>query len=475
MRDAIGSLETADLSALSWDETVIQAINNIISESIMDMHFEGDPPTDTTINQRFQNWLNTAHHILDVDPNNHMKVESACAAITLNIKDEHMSHNARIFEPSWITKIDPTSPPTSEKINKVYRLCMGAKVKFGRIWPGKSLFSPTVYNNAISVIYNPRRGYLLRTTFENSVKLESPEEPIIRPNNNQLDGVHLRTAVCHYRQTTFEDSIAISESAAKKLSCLVSKREMIRSTEKLVLKVEKNQLINPGDLLAETKSKSIRLYASKIVQPSFAHNIETYRVVHHGQINNAIRITLNSVYPLKCGDKLSNRGACKGVVYIVNDKDWPNPDIDVFVSPESIAGRRALVSMWEMMAHKAIKDGVKIDASLGNPSPSFRELVDMGYGAKEQVLNQNHLTFVGDIFWIRINKHACEMISATGSKRILSSHGTLVDDARTSGQRLDLAKSMALRDRGFDDLLSHIIKENSFGSTRLKNFVDTLL
>jgi hypothetical protein len=480
-QDLLSEKFTSDLSVIDWKLTVINAINDIISDALMDLHFDGSKPFKDNVSQRFQTWLNTASNILDVDPDNKMKVKSACEAIIIAVADEPMSHNSRIYDTAWLGKIDPTSTPTSEKINLVYRLAKGAKVQAGKITPGKSIFCSTVSDNAIATILNPRRGYLLRTTFENSVKLVAPEEPRLKPRDNYLDGVHLKTAIMHYGINTYEDAILISESAARKFACNVYKHMTFRSRGEITLKVKEGDPVYPGQVLAYSGKES-EVRAEKIVKPAEITKIEHYSVIHHGYIHKAVRFTLHNVYSLQAGDKISNRGAGKGVVNIISDMFMPRTSsgdfMEVCISPESIAGRRVMSLYWEMMAHEAIEDGVSVSTDLGNPKPSFDELAPK-YGLKKQLYLRDHKlknkTFIGDIFWIRINKHACEMNSAVDDQRILTHNDVLVDDARISGQRIDIGKSMAFHDRGFSDILEYAIKQSPYGANLVKSYIDCLV
>lgn len=481
-QDLMSKTLVPEISIIHWQLTVLNALDNIISDALMDSHFGGDKPFKDNISQRFQNWLNTANHILDVDPENKMKVRSACEAITITVDDEMMSHNARIYNEDWIGKIDPTSTPTSEKVNLVYRMAKGATVFAGKIQKSDQMFCSTVADNAIVASLNPRRGYLLRTTFENSVSLVTPEDPRIKPQDNQIDGVHLVTAVMHYGISTFEDTILISQSAAKKMACHVSKKITFRSRSNITIKVSKGDVVNPGQKLAHSADEELSVRAEKIKRPAVVDRIEEYKVTHHGHIHNAVKFVLADVYPLEPADKITNRGAGKGVVNIVPDSFMPRREdgviVDVCIAPESIAGRRVMSLYWEMMAHKAMDDGKEVKADLLAPSPTFAELTSE-YGEKEQLYLREKplpdLTFVGDIFWIRINKHACEMNSAVGKRRVLTKNKTQVDEARISGQRIDVSKTMALHDRGLSDILEHAIQGSPFGSDLVRDYVKALV
>jgi len=71
--------------------------------------------------------------------------------------------------------------------------------------------------------------------------------------------------------------------------------------------------------------------------------------------------------------------------------------------------------------------------------------------------------FVSNLFWMRIDKFAKEIISSVHEHRTMNNFGSLVDDAKTSGQRCNPAKLLALSAKKLDPLVSDIIKNNMSG------------
>jgi hypothetical protein len=467
-----------DISVTHWMLTVVNAINDIMSDSLMDLHFSGDAPSETLVDQRFQNWLNTSPHIFDVDPSDYMKVTSYSEALVFDVEDEMMSHNGRVFNPDWLYKIDPTSTSTSNKINKTYRLAKGAKIVDGQIVPGKHIFCSTIIDNSIYHKYNPRRSYLLRTTFENSVPLIGHEEPLIRPEDSTISGVHMYTAIMHHGLGTYEDAIAVSSEAALEFLCSVTKKITFRSRKEILLKVKENDTVSPGQLLAVSSDSQTNCYASKIYKDSLVEKIESYRVMHNGYMHNAVRFYLTANYPLEDGDKISNRGATKGVVNIVDVNDMPHDEygvpIDVCISPEAVIGRRVLSLYMEMMASAYYSEY----GNLPTDDLGFEDLAKE-FGDKNQLyINDkplDNLTYTGTIYWLRLNKHAIENISSVNQKRLYSIDGTHVDNARSNGQRIDISKTIAFHDRNMDFILDDTIDKNSNAYNLLRKYMKSLL
>lgn len=473
---------TNDLIIEDWRYSVAKAVETIISDSMADWFFNGEDLVPETIIQRIDNWLNTASHIIDVDPNNQMKIQSASEAVYMDIAEESMTHNARIFDKSWLKKLDAASTSTSNKINLVYRLCKGAEVqKNGRVKPSDQHFCSTIANNAIGLSLTPRRIYLLRTTMENSEKLVFPDTPLIARDTHNIDGVHLETAIMHYGYSTFEDAIVISESAATALSCKVYKRQTFKSIHPIHISVNVGDWVRPNEMVAECENETA-FAVTKIHTDSKVEKIEFSTTTLHGHKGYVLRITFSSVYKMQNGDKLTTRAAGKGVVKILPDAMMPTKEdgtiIHACISPESVYGRRSMLTYWEMMAHSFIEDGGEVDPDLYSPKPTFKELVDKGYGDKQQLSVNNlklpELTFCGKVYFIRINKHSREQVSAKGSRVITNQYGLPVDDAKVSGQRVDIAKAMALNAHGDRETLFTLIKNGHNPSKRFNELMKIL-
>jgi hypothetical protein len=466
-----------------WTKLVIDAINNAASNAMQDFFFTGQPHSDENIQYQIDLWFNTAPFIHDVDVDNDMQVISLMEAVVLNIEANTISHNHKVFNPEWVKKVDPASTSQSDKINETYRRTVGSKIVDNRIVPGNDYFCSTIANNAFATDLGPRRQYLLRTTFENSETLTDSEDPILHPRNNQLSGVHLLTALMHFNSYTYEDCIVVSESAAKKLECIKRKRQTVKSFAPLFNLVSEGDTILPNDYIAGTEFGTT-FRAEGIYRPCTAIEIKTSKTISSGHVAWVLSITYECTYSLSDGDKLSNREAGKGVVRIIPDKLMPSTSagetIEVCVGPEAVTGRRSMGLYWEMMAHKYV-DKTRLDSldvDLYSPKPSFRELCDMGFGSSETLSIEGTKlpcnTFIGKIFWLRMNKHAIEAASCVGSEKPRNAHGLVIDKARKSGQKREPNKSIAMFSRNLEQNLFNSIKRDSNGHEQLRLMLEAL-
>lgn len=482
--DITEGLVTSKLAARDWRVVVLDAMTDVISGSILDWFFGNEEPNNAIIDQRISNWFNTDPGILDVDPQNEMETQSAKEAIKLQIYDEMMSHNARIFHKEWLGFIDPCSTPTSEHINCTYRLTQGSTIKDGQIISGGKLHCSTLENNAIGLSLTPRRAYLLRTQFESSEKLLMDEEPLIKPAKNQLSGIHLYTAIMDLGANTFEDCIAISQSAAAKMLAVVQKKETFISGAPMHLQIKEGDSVERKTVVA-TDEADMSYSFTKLYRPGIVSKIEQKHTLYQGYMAYIIKVIVQCLYPIATGDKISTRAGGKGVVKIIPDNNMPMDQsgkrIEACISPKSIYGRRSILTYWEMMAHKNIldyPDDCSYISGSFNPSPTFEEFVEAGYGDSIQlILNGRDLpekTFCGVIYYIRIDKHAIEVVSTKGGKTVTNQYGVTRDDARICGQRIDLAKIVALKGREFNEIIKYIINNNSHGISRMKGLFRSL-
>lgn len=487
--DMLDDVYSTNLIVKPWRRLAAEALADAISGAIMNWRFRGKPPLSDAINSLFNTWLNTSPMIRPVDDLTEMKLKSVLETVVFEQHDEAMSHNGRVFRKEWIGQLDPSSTSTSDKVNLVYRRCSGTTIKDHRIVASSNSYCSTIADNTIVAGLGPRRLYLLRTTFENSEQLCNPDEPIVKPRKNGLSGVNLLTAVMDMGQNTFEDCVAISESAAERMSCNVFKTETYRSLDEIKVKVILNDLVEPGQVLAE--DGTTKMHAQKIYTTSFVSEIIYGKTMFNGFVMNTVEIVLGTVYMLKDGDKLSNRHAVKAVVKVIPDNQMPHTRggkaIDICVSPASIFGRRSMSMYYEMMASKAtIFDNMTIDATKEIPDISFEELAQT-YGHAEKLYVCNYKegnpelidlpgdVFVGYVYWIRINKHSLEMRSEKDdNKKVLNQYNVLVDSTSSNGQRFDIAKTLAMEAKGLSVIWHDIVKENVVGIDRFKRLMDCL-
>lgn len=207
-------------------------------------------------------------------------------------------------------------------------------------------------------------------------------------------GKNVRVAYVPYRGYNFEDSIVISESAAKKLSSehlykheLKVEPDLKLSTKAFTLQhpsafnrdqlkklgddgvIQVGQRVAPGDpLIAAMKPFQLkdRTGLAAIRRSlSGSHTDKSLRWdgevegevvgVHRGP--DQITVHVRTVEPMQVGDKLSNRHGAKGIVGLVlPDHEMPRTKdgkaLDVVLNPAGVTGRMNLGQIYETAASK---------------------------------------------------------------------------------------------------------------------------
>jgi len=233
---------------------------------------------------------------------------------------------------------------------------------------------------------------------------------------------------------TFEDSITISEGAAKKLTSshlygfdvenkqgtMSSKTKFMqlfpnKYTKEQLEKIDDNGMIkpgavlNPGDpvflsLAPRTLRPEDRAKGNlhKILRKSFIDKSQTWEKAVNGNVvdavetRNGLSVNIAANFPVKPGDKLSSRFAAKGVVgrIIPDDKMFKDQDgntVDILINPAAMIGRVNPGMVYEALLGKiAAKTGKKyILPSFSNDS--YHEFV-------KRELETNQISDAEDLF-----------------------------------------------------------------------------
>ena len=409
---------------------------------------------------------------------------------------ERMLHS--LFNPRLWDLIDMNSTSFGDNPNGSFRLVDGTSIQNSKLIPSKtnSPFCGVLSKHAIGLGMNPRRAYLLRNTFEQVVDIIIPEDPIVSPYKDdekvKLQGVNLLTALMHLKHHTHEDGIVISESAAKKMVSSRIITQLVESDLPVVPCVTPGDMVNPASIVALDGDRQVT--ATKLLVFSQVEVVSMSKGRRFGKDTNRCWIKYRSFYSLENGDKLSNRHGGKGVVTVIPDEEMPHDDqgnrIEVCIGPESVINRRSMSVFWEiMLCRKAQKEGLtKIKVSLLEQKDgscdwpkdelhNFDKLAEE-FGENTQLFIKEkplpHTTFVGPMFWMRIDKIAMEIVSCVAKKRKKSAFGAVVDSANVSGQRCNVAKILALDARGVSQITEHIIAENISGQDMFKSFISAI-
>lgn len=254
-------------------------------------------------------------------------------------------------------------------------------------------------------------------------------------------GKNLRVAFMPGKQGgTFEDSITISEGAAKKLTSshlygfdIENKDGVTSSKNKFIQlfpnKYSKEQLdkiddngmikpgaqLNPGDpvflsvaprsLRAEDRAKG---NLHKILKKSFIDKSQTWEKNVSGNVIDAIEtrrglsVNIAANFPAKPGDKISSRFAAKGVIgRIIPDdkmfKDAEGNSIDVLINPAAMIGRVNPGMVYEALLGKVASKTGKRYTLPSFSSDSFHDFV-------KNELDTNKVQDAEDLFDPETNK-----------------------------------------------------------------------
>lgn len=487
--------EYMDLSIVPPSTVAIRGIENQLSHALRNWFYDIDTEIDNNLVQihvdRFfstgDNWRVLKYSaIAQEDQHNGILI-----AGNINSPSHVNRMLSKVFNPKLWGTICLNSTSFSDKANESFRLTEGVKCVNGKLIneEGKLPVCSILKRHSIFLEHNPARAYLLRNTIESAIELIKPELPIVSPyesnETNPLHGINFLTAIMHLGIHTHEDAIAISESAAKKMWASRIMTQLIESDAPVTPLLAPGDAVSPDSIIALDGDKEVT--ASKLYMPGIIEERSISKGKRFGESTQRVWYKIRSFYPLETGDKISNRHGGKGVVKIIPDSEMPvdvnGNVIEICIGPESIINRKAMSIFWEMMlCKKAQYDGmdkIKVtgafEGTKNTDYNSFSQLAGL-FGTKDVLyLNGEVLpesTYVSKLFWMRIDKIAKEIVSCVKTKRSKNNFGAVVDSAKISGQRCNLAKILALSGRDAIDLAADIIDNNMSGQKFFKQLVD---
>jgi len=493
--------ERMDIEITSPNQVAIQRIEEAITHGLRNWFYNTEPDfSDHSIQNQIDQWISNGEEwrVLKISP---IAQEDQHNGVIFKTKIPVQSHIERllvkIFNPKLWDLLDLNSTSFSDKANESFRFVVGVKMQNGQLMKADNSEAPIcqiLKKHAIFLENNPRRAYLLRNTFEQALDIINSELPIVTPyevdEDNVLNGANLITAIMHIDHHTHEDSIAISESAAKKLRAARTITQLIESNRVITPKIAKGEAVSPDTVIAIDGDNEVT--ASKLYMPGIVEELVISKGKRFGIQTNRLWFKFTSFYNLESGDKLSNRHGGKGICKVLPDELFPisadGTRVEVAIGPETIINRKALSIFKEMMLTKYCAENnlssIKVnggfnhdvkyecfsDSSDGNSFKvdafDFNTLAQK-YGSKDQLyidgVSLPEATYVSKLFWIRLDKIAKEIISSVNTRRRKSSFGGVIDKAKLSGQRCNIAKILALTGRGADQIAQEIIVKNSSG------------
>lgn len=469
---------------------LVRELQVIFAGALRDFYFTGNHPSSEGIRSRIAR-LFTSSKWCPVLPEGSTGRKSLRELVYMDLP-ETIDLDVLRFPEQLFGILDPCSTSNGDKINRVYRLCQGVVVKKdGSAVPSGMDFCSTLADNAIGIDLVPHRINTLRTAFESALDLVNPEKPWVAGEMHDLPGVHLDTALMDLKWWTWEDCIAMSETAARRMRAVRRVQEVVETFGPLELKVGEGDPVLPGGhvlgigLCREGKRRVFT--ASKTRHNGWVERITASQTHLLGRPAIRYRFHIVAHIDARTGDKVTTRAGTKGVLKVLPDEMMPMREdgkrLDCCLSPVNVVGRRAVLALWEMMANKRQSgENERIVfphlSQLHSLKPTFRQLVAWGFGAKEQLwLRRAPLperTFTGPLYFVRLDKVAREIASVQSGKRPKNHHDIPVDSARLSGQRRDLSKAMAMASRNLHGFLEHTIREDVSGTEHVRSVASVL-
>lgn len=460
---------------------VIDQLQKAFAEAMKDFYFTGVPPHSQSVRQKIRR-IFTDSVFFPILNQNPIARQSLHELVYLDIPSSLNLEDMR-FPRELDGILDPTSTSQGTKINRAYRMCEGVEIHSeGTAQSHGSPMCSTNMANALAVDMS-MRNHLLRTSFEGSLELEKAEKPYICGARHMLEGKHLNVALMNFKADTWEDCIAISQSCATSFAAMRYHTEVIESHGPIALKVRPGQEIRNHEHLADgvdDKGKPQSFYSRKMLTEGWVDRITVTRSMKQDRPILRWRFWMVRRAPLMTGDKITTRFGTKGVVKVIPDELMPQmldgTPVDACISPESVIGRKASGVLWEMMLNKKLQSedrrivlehGKQLFVHLEDSLPTFKDLVEEGWGAKTQLIWKRnklpHQTFIGPLYTVRLDKLAQEQASIQAGDQHTNHHGVPVDSGKLGGQKRDLAKLIAMESHGYVEIIEHNLHDHTAG------------
>lgn len=401
-----------------------------------------------------------------VSPDKEVDIEQTVDTLHLDVVENSVDYKEREFD-DWEGSIDIITTSQGRYAGLVYRMADGATVDKYRLKSSTNLFSRTMRKYLVFPENDrPDRLLMSRPVFAKHECLVDSEDPYVahRDYDGALTGKHLMTAIMSH-PLNYYDSITMIDKSAIKMDCTKITRQVFVTSKPYELVFEGTDLYK-NDVLLRYKDDSV--LADQMVY----NRGRLLRYEREGTMVGQVPATrhtfvIEQFYPMTSGDKLSSRHSSKGVVSIARNISKEHLDQitttagivpDVIIHPRSLVGRRNLGVLREMMANwKCIKEGTVFRTEHFSDKWSMQQLVDEGYGEYSTTIGGGHC-FIGPLYWLRVDKHACDQYSVVGKHKPLSIHGTNPDSG-IGGQRLGPDSLVVMKAKGMDHILNRMTSE----------------
>lgn len=490
---------------VNWKQIVLRGLLGVFNRAFADLYMVGQALTNKDLQMQIDTWFKTDKTTQDVPSSRAGRYDLSQTVYMVHPQDKMLEPVYRRFPNIYRDVLDPASTPASRRINEVYRMTEGSRIVDGEIVRGSNdrRYCWTIEKNHMPVCLTPRRTHIARSLYVHAMDVVKWQKARIQPG--VLHGLHAVTAVMNMPAYSGEDAIVVSESFSKKATAYREVTERYFLEGPFTVVVKEGEVIKPGDEIVfvrtaegieqwtrsleerEKNGEDVQLErevgyqgkakrARKIHWPSTIKEIKIAPSNYMGRTLMRLSIKTVAEVPLEDGDKIATRQGVKGIVRVLPDSEMPETEeglkIDLILSPDGIVKRRAMGVLWEMMANSYVKKtGQPVHMSHEAPRPTFKELVEMKFGQKKQLVlkgrNLEHMTFIGALYVIRIKKLAREQVSAAGERRRFTGMGIPVNDAKSSGQKINLRKAIVMVARGMPHVLKEIINEGNSGAHAL--------
>lgn len=305
------------------------------------------------------------------------------------------------------------------------------------------------------LIYDASKRYLvIHAGMTQIAPLLEKELPIIDTYVSipSPEGRNLRTLFM-VTEGNFNDNILISQSAADKLACIVRKPYMLTTHNICELKI--GEEYNRGEVLSNNPG-----VATVLDIPTPSATLETmvkYFIYDHlGEMSPRTRLVFKCIYPMSAGCKITNRHGNKVTVNIKPDRMMPLVDgipVEVVANPISIERRKNFGQVLEAVfsdfilknegithydisedpeSYSYLAKSILAGEKVSEAYPTcFKKVVDIvdAYSKEQSIgYEMDDPIISGTVFWMRLNKHACDMFTYSPSRNnYYHSHGAKVN------------------------------------------------
>lgn len=461
-----------DMTAFEPLDTIAELMRRAITRGVVD----GD--VQTVAQRSIDTFFSSSDLMRAVDPHKPLDIEAGVLTVVIqrSVSTDWTSYKYK----DWVGIVDMISGTQGDKIGHTFKLAEGCKIVRGRFKRSNKLFSGMM-RRCIVLPDNdrPNRLMISRPAFASHEELLHSEQPLVvhKSYAGEFKGRHLLTGIMTHPDN-YQDCIVISQDAAEKLMCIVRKRVTLQDTSPIHPQVKEGDTIyGDGAILALIMQKGFDF--DMVFNPyTQAYQWDVTKVEHRNVMIASeegvrYRFHLQSHYPCSTGDKLTTRHGGKGIVKIIPTHKMPmlkdGRRLEVLVHPMSFNSRRHLGTFREMMINLKYWDKYQGSSPVllvdhFSSAESMEQLVSEGWG-ETQALKNGEQVFAAPLYWLRTDKHACEMTSCVSDEIHVNKDGLKIDKGSMNGKRGSMNYFTILQSRQMPSVIKALVEKNMLPST----------